>query len=185
MTHNKSNFLPFRFLHSMKTREHLESALRSGMMLTDHEVSFVISSKAEDRKLYFDSMMLLIENHLKKIGANSFDTLSEESKRNIIAGINGIRADIPMLCFTEVLEGRDLSQQYRNFGYYGIVVTQEWLQENGGDRVIYVGGNSPVTQSLFQIFAHLHISNMIKEPDGKIIFQIGRASCRERVCSTV
>ena len=44
-----------------------------------------------------------------------------------------------MLCFTEVVEGKDISSHGNIFGNYGLVVSRRWLESNGGDRVVYVG----------------------------------------------
>ena len=69
-----------------------------------------------------------------------------------------------MLCFTEVHDGRDLFPHFLNFGAYGVVVSRNWLETNGGDRVLYAGARSEVTKRLHRLFvdyqiAGLHVQN--------------------------
>ncbi len=85
-------------------------------------------------------------------------------------GIGSISGMIPMLCFTEVPQGRDITYQHLSFGGYGLVVQRQWLESNGADRVLYVGDNSSVSRHIYRILASLQISNLFVDAMGLVLF---------------
>jgi hypothetical protein len=159
-----------RFLHSMRRREYLESALTSGgLMYTDHEASYSPSNSRDDWQSLLNEVMPLLQRRLEAIGA-PWGSLSEEQRRTMMRGLGSIRGKIPMICFTEVQEGRDLAVHHLSFGGYGLVVTQDWLERQGGDRVIYVGNKSSVSHNLYRNIAALLASNIVVTPGGDVAF---------------
>lgn len=160
-----------RFLHSMRERNFLESALTEGLMLRDHMVQFApANTHAHWRSLLGDAWNLLM-GKLNSLGA-PWEELSEDQKNLIMGGIGSISGAIPMLCFTEVPEGRDVAFHLLSFGGYGLVVNRDWLESSGGDRVIYAGNNSPVSRNLFRVVASLQITNLGLDPGGAVVFNI-------------
>jgi hypothetical protein len=153
----------------MRERAFLESALSEGLMLRDHKVHFApAKTHAQWQSLLSDQWPLLMAK-LNSIGA-PWTGLSEERKNIIISGIGSMSGDIPMLCFTEVPEGRDLAFHHLSFGGYGLVVERDWLESSGGDRVMYVGNNSPVSRNLFRVVANLQIAHLFRDPTGTVLF---------------
>lgn len=130
-----------KFLHSMRERSFLESALSEGLMLRDHTVQFSPAKTHAQWQALLGEEWSLLMTKLNSLGA-PWGGLSEERKNLLMGGIGSISGKIPMLCFTEVPEGRGLSFHHLSFGGYGLVVSRNWLESNGGDRVIYAGNNS-------------------------------------------
>jgi len=101
----------------------------------------------------------------------SWESLTEIRRRVLLMGLGSISGEIPMVCFTEVPDGRDIRDHFLQFGAYGIVVKRSWLDANGADRVIYFGQNSAVSQRIYKIVTGLHISNLHKNADGEVLFE--------------
>lgn len=153
----------------MRNREYLELALTQGLMLTDHEVKFEPATSTFKLQPLLAEVEPILLGLLQAIGA-SWTTLSPDRQQLILRGLGSIRGKIPMVCFTEVPEGRDLTLHHLSFGGYGVVVRREWLERNGGDRVLYVGEDSPVTRNLYRIIATLNASNLIRAENGDVLF---------------
>jgi hypothetical protein len=153
-----------QFLHVMRDRSHFEQALREGLMLTDHAVTFdpFDSTEAVAKEMQAYSIAALAKR-ATVLGSNHFDF------NQLTYGMGSISGTIPMVCFTEVQEGRDLFLHYLNFGCYGVVVSQTWLESNGGDRVVYAGPNSAVTKRLHRLFVDHQVAGMHVR-DGRLLF---------------
>lgn len=153
-----------QFLHTMRQADYLEQALLEGLMFTDHKVSFDPFMGLDDaaQKSAEYSLPKLI-NRITSCGSN-------HANLNALAhGLGSMSGMVPMICFTEVQEGRDLKLHYLNFGAYGIVVTREWLERNGGDRVVYTGQGSELTTRLHRLFVDFQIAG-VHVKDGKALF---------------
>jgi hypothetical protein len=158
-----------RFLHSMRTRGFLESALADGLMYTDQDVRFSPAETSEQWEELLSDVNPRLMQRLELIGS-PWSEIPEDGRALIMRGLGSISGSIPMLCFTEVPEGRDLPAHHLLFGGYGVVVRREWLGLSGGDRVLYIGNNSPVSRRLFGIVASLQIAHLSRGPAGNLIF---------------
>ncbi len=153
----------------MKRPEYLESAIRDGLMFTDHLVEF---SPTNDRNLLsrlVSEIKPIIERRLMALG-RSLATLTLIEERCVFAGIGSIKGQIPMLCFTEVPNGRILDTHRTSFGEYGLVISQRWVEDNGGDKVIYVGNGSAISCQLFKLLAKVRLADLFVGPSGNLLF---------------
>ncbi len=153
----------------MGQREHLESALRDGLMLTDHEVQFAPIGDGEAASSLLNQILPLLESRLESLG-QPLESLSEERQRVIFLGIGNIKGKVPMLCLTEVPSGRVIDMHRLLFGSYGLVISRDWVERNGGDKVIYIGHNSTVTHQLFINLATLRIFGLFVDRNGQVLF---------------
>lgn len=154
-----------RFLHTMHEAAFLEQALKDGLMLTDHPVKFApldINDGGAIEIMQSYSIAALNER-ASALG------VSDLNLNALMYGLGTIAGKIPMICFTEVHEGRSLVPHYANFGAYGVVVSKEWLEANGGDRVLYAGPTSAVTKRLHRLFVDLQIAKLYVQ-NGKMLF---------------
>jgi hypothetical protein len=158
-----------KFLHSMRTRGFLESALNDGLKYTNQGVRFSPAETPEQWEELLRDVKPRLMQRLEAIGS-PWPDIPEDGKALIMRGLGSISGSVPMLCFTEVPEGRDLPAHHLLFGGYGVVVRREWLAANGGDRVLYIGDNSPVSRRLFGIVANLQIANLSRGLAGNVIF---------------
>ena len=153
-----------QFLHVMREADYLEQALRDGLMFTDHRVKFnpFGDDMGAAAQAMADYAMPRLVERATALGATDLNL-------NALAyGLGSIAGDVPMICFTEVHESRDLCAHYMNFGAYGVVVSKQWLEGSGGDRVIYAGAQSAVTRNLHRIFVDLQIANVHVENGGAL-----------------
>lgn len=148
-----------KFLHTMRERAHLESALSNGLMLRRHPVDFNPADTDEQWNRILEAVLPLLRQKLHQLG-RPLDQLSDTRRTTLLSGLGRVRGQIPMLCFTEVPEGRSLHLHYLNFGAYGLVASRNWLERNGGDRVIYVGQDAAVSTRLHRIIASHHIAGI-------------------------
>lgn len=132
------------FLHSLRQLEYLKQALREGLRFTTHNVKFRPAADETDWRRLLGEVWPLLLKRLEQIGA-PWESLSEERRRTLMSGLGAVKAPIPMLCFTEVPEGRLTDFHQYQFGYYGIFIRRTWLERNGADRVLY-----PVRRALFR-----------------------------------
>lgn len=153
----------------MRERSYLESALTKGLLLTEHQVKFLPAESPADLKSMLNDVMPLLMSRLKAIG-KPLDCLDETRRNVVFSGIGALSGSIPMLCFTEVPEGQDIAYQRLSFGGYGLVVKRHWLENNGADRVLYIGQNSPVSRHVFRNLANLRISNLFVDNKGLVLF---------------
>ena len=153
-----------QFLHVMRDRSHFEQALREGLMFTDHPVTFDpfegTEAAAEEMRAYSYAALM---KRATVLGVSHLDF------NQLTYGMGRISGKIPMVCFTEVQEGRDLFLHYLNFGSYGVVVSRTWLESNGGDRVLYAGPSSVVTKRLHRLFVDHQVAG-IHARDGRLLF---------------
>ncbi|MBF0309735.1 MAG: hypothetical protein HQL56_09425 [Magnetococcales bacterium] len=104
-----------------------------------------------------------------ELPVKNFAGLSEDRKKVLLSGVGSCRGAVPMLCFTEMQQGRDIAKHKARFGSYGIVVTQEWVREHKGDRVVYIG--SQVGKLLAINLGVMLASTIVLSSDNDPIFQ--------------
>jgi hypothetical protein len=153
----------------MREREFLRSALEEGLMFTDHEVAYMPASSMAEWEDLAAEVSALLQQRLAALG-KPWQTLTEERRKTLMSGIGSMRGKIPMICFTEVPEGRQLWFQHLSFGPYGVVVTRSWLERNGADRVLYVGKNSALSRRLYRVIATLIASTVLLGQEGEPVF---------------
>jgi hypothetical protein len=158
-----------KFLHSMRERSYLEQALCEGLLLRDHPVRCATTDEPSERLSNLKLMEPLLELRLKELGT-SWSELTVERQQSIVAGLGSIRGQIPMLCFTEVPEGREIAAHNILFGAYGVVVHRSWLERMGADRVVYIGDNSSVSRGLYRLMASLLVSTLVRSEKGEVLF---------------
>lgn len=132
-------------------------------MFTDHEVRFSPTDEPEELLELLEEITPLLRGKLQALGM-PWRTLSKERQRLLLNGLGITRGSVPMICFTEIVPGRNLIWHRQVFGGYGIMPTLDWMLRNQADRVLYVGSNSPVSRQLYRIIAManilgLHVSN--------------------------
>ena len=132
----------------MKKREWLEQTLRDGLMFTNHEVKFDIVAAYKDQPSFVNEMIRIIDFRLNELGADKLKNLPEDRKMAILHGIGSIQGNIPMLCFTEIADGKDIRLHKEKFGEYGLLIKRQWLESKGADRVIYIGENTRLSNLL-------------------------------------
>lgn len=158
-----------KFLHCMRKVEYLLGGLSDGLMLTNHKIEYSPTQDSQELRTLVQPLLPLIHLQLNKIGT-SLDALSEQRKWVLFSGIGRILlGEMPMLCFTEVPQGRVLDTHRSSYGDYGLVVSRGWLERNGADRVVYVGQNSTVSQNLFKCLALLKIQSLFVDPKGGLV----------------
>ncbi|MFZ6767855.1 abortive infection system antitoxin AbiGi family protein [Undibacterium sp. Di26W] len=144
----------------MRELTFLEQALTEGLLLTDHEVEFrPITDDKEFNALLNQEIYPKIERKLGNLDRFR-GNVSDNEKQVLSYGVTNISGKIPMLCFTEIAEGRILSNQHVGFGAYGIIVKRAWLEENKAERVLYVGENSPISRALYRILMDAKIPTL-------------------------
>ena len=149
-----------RFLHCLRKFEYLCSALTHGLMFTDHKVRFKLTEDNDKySRLVFEYAFPILENKLQSLG-KPFSSLGEGRKSAILSGIGPMSGDVPMLCFTEIPDGKKITNHCSIFGEYGLVIRRNWIECNGGDRVIYIGENSPLSIKLFKFLFSTNIMGM-------------------------
>ncbi|QIM52513.1 abortive infection system antitoxin AbiGi family protein [Hydrogenophaga crocea] len=158
-----------RFLHSMRELEFLRLALSEGLMFTDHEAAYVPASSTAEWEELSAGVTVLLKQRLAALG-KPWQSLSEGRRETLMSGIGSMRGKIPMICFTEIPEGRQLWFQQFTFGRYGVVVSRSWLERNGGDRVLYVGENSELSRRLYRVIATFMASTVLLGQDGEPVF---------------
>jgi hypothetical protein len=164
-----SNVKTLKFIHSMSKKEYLESALNNGLLLTDHKVKFhPIKDRNILESLVNNEIMFTLKQRLLEIG-KPWEFVEGERRKIIFSGIGFIRGSIPMLCFSEVPDGRNIQYHQLNFGAYGLVVKRQWLENNEADRVLYIGQDSPISRHLFRNLANLRIANLFFDTKSNLI----------------
>jgi hypothetical protein len=152
-----------QFLHVMREASYLEQALVNGLMFTDHPVTFRPFSDDED------AARAMANYSLGRLSEKATAMGARDLNLNELAfGLGTISGKIPMICFTEVHDSRDLFPHIMYFGAYGVVASRTWLECHGGDRVFYAGSESAVTKRLHRLFVDHQISGLHVR-DGKAL----------------
>jgi len=141
--------VPLKFIHVMKEASYLEQALVEGLMFTDHRVAFHPSSDAADAARIFNGYSLpLLQQRVAELGLDG----SALNLNALSGSLGSMAGEVPMICFSEIQRGRGLGSHFVNFGAYGVAVTRDWLEQQGGDRVIYAGPDSAISKRLHRLF---------------------------------
>lgn len=138
----------------MRERDYLKEALEEGLMFTEHPVKF--NPFSDDMHAAQNMENYSLGRLMKK--AEAIGARKEMDLNDLVFGLGSISGNISMICFTEVHESRGLSNHFLQFGAYGVVVKRKWLEDQGGDRVLYVGAGSAVTTRLHRLFVDHQIS---------------------------
>jgi hypothetical protein len=158
-----------KLLHCMKKSEYLEQALCEGLMMRNHEVKFSPAEDPEAWATLIDQILPLLKQKLKSLGV-PFDSLSEETRLLLLRGIGSNSGFVPMICLTEVPDGRNVDGHQIAFGSYGLVISRHWVESNGGDRVLYVGHNSASSRRLFVTLAAMKIFSLHVGARNQVLF---------------
>ena len=161
--------LSVKFLHCLPKYEYLESALRDGLMLMDHDVKFSVTDDKDQLARLLNDLIPLIEFKLKMLGLE-LNSLPHDSSQNLFAGIGTMQGSVPMICLTEVAPGRLISQHRFLFGSFGLVLRNLWVARNNAERIIYAGHGSPASKILFNCLATMHIMGLHVSQDGLLVF---------------
>jgi hypothetical protein len=152
-----------RFLHGLRKREFLESALRDGLLFTDHPVEFSPTSDMGELKSIVEKLLPPLMIKLNAMGTPLL-SMPEDKQKALLFGLGITRGQVPMICFTEVVPGRNLQWHRQMFGAYAIMPNWTWMEKNNADRVIYIGNNSPVSRLLFEILAAANVTALHAAP---------------------
>ena len=158
------------FLHSTRSRTYLEEALRLGLRYSDHPVRMRISENPVDFLPILEDLLPKLKERALYLGIK-WDQLTVSQRDVLIGGFGSASATIPMLCFTEALEERSLFNHNFLFGAYGLLVSRHWIEQHGGDRVVYVGENSAVTRALQRMITSLKLSSLFVQ-SGQLLFSL-------------
>jgi hypothetical protein len=138
-------------------------------MFTDHDVEFKFSDDKAELLKHFNEILPVINWRLSQMG-ETYDELPEDRKFVVNSGIGSISGKIPMLCFTEVAEGKVITNHGISFGNYGLVVSREWLESNGGDRVAYVGEGGMFGVLLARVLSAFKALTLFKNEEELVLF---------------
>lgn len=159
-----------QFLHSLREYDYLVQSLRDGLMFTTHQVKYAPANDPSHWQVLLGQVMPTLLGKLERLGV-PFESLSEERQYVLMAGLGTMTAEMPMICFTEVPLGRDISMHVYQFGKYGIGLRREWLEEQGADRVLYVGDKTALSERLFRTLAIAKIHALHLSSDGTPLFE--------------
>lgn len=158
-----------QFLHCTKKSEYLESALKNGLMFTNHKVQFKFIEDAKELYKIREEIMPFINHRLKELG-KTYSDLSKENKFVINYVYGAISTEIPMLCFSETAKGKNIASHRSHFGQYGLVVSRNWIEKNGGDRVSYVGESGKFGYLLMRSISSLLALSLITDKENNTFF---------------
>lgn len=159
-----------KLLHCLREREYLEQALQQGLMFTDHKVKFAPTDDGKAIATLLEEILPSLKQRLMLIG-RPFDSLSVEELHVLIRGLGSVSGSVPMICLTEVPDGRNVCDHQVAFGSYGLVLSRQWVEQNGGDRVFYIGQNSTMSRQLFLTLAALKIATLHLGGDRQVLFE--------------
>jgi hypothetical protein len=148
-----------QFLHCLRNPDWLEQSIRSGLMLTSHPVKFQATDDLDQLGRLLDQIMPLLLERLEGLG-RPWGTLSEERRQLLMRGIGSVSGEVPMVCFTAVPPGKLITEHRSVFGDFGVVASRAWIETNGGDRIVYVGDNSALSQTLFLAVGTMNIFSL-------------------------
>jgi hypothetical protein len=155
----------------MKKREYLENSIEEGLMLTGHMVDFKFSSLPADWQKLLQDIIPLVNRRLAELGT-TLQSLPEDRKKIIFIGIGSITGEVPMLCFSEVTSGKNISDNKQMFGHYGLVLTRDWVENNGGDKVIYIGNGTTISKHIAYALASLRsLSLFLDNRSNNVVFE--------------
>ncbi len=156
------------FLHSMKEKEYLLSAIENGLMFREHNVTFKLSNDEKVLTEDFKNKIHLVEKQLGK----SYSELSSREQRIIQFTLAPQTIPVNMLCFTELENRKSMENHTYEYGHYGFIFTQDFIERNNGDRVIYVGDDKAATRRLKNLIDMLCISKLHYNSEGLLLNDI-------------
>jgi hypothetical protein len=159
-----------QFLHCLREYDHLEQSLREGLMFTSHLVEYDPASTSTNWGEMLNDVLPLLEGKLRQLG-RPFESLSEERSKILLWGLRKVSAYMPMICLTEVAGGRDVGMHHYQFGNYGLFLSREWIEQQGADRVLYVGDKTALSARLFRMVATAKILGIHLRTDGEPLFE--------------
>lgn len=160
-----------QFLHCLRKYDYLVQSLRDGLMFTAHQVKYQPANDPLHWQALLQHVVPTLLGKLERLGV-PFENLPEDRQRLLMAGLGTMTAEMPMICFTEVPSGRDISMHAYQFGKYGIGLRREWLEEQGADRVIYVGDKTALSERLFRTVAKAKIHGLHISQNGTPLFEV-------------
>lgn len=163
------------FIRFLKNKNHLLNDIKNGFVLWEHGIKFnpsfysILPSLISfwTNKNISSVTIQPILNKYNELGVEKFwlwfvKTMEEDANFN--ANLSYITtqiksAKIKMKCFTELRNNQKMHPNHKmSFGDYGIALTNEWIEKNNGDRVIYVGSNSEITNRMGRLMSMLFSS---------------------------
>ena len=153
------------FLHSMREKEYLLFAMKNGLMFTKHNVTFKLSDEEDVLLEDFKNKIHLVEKQLGK----SYAKFSEKEQKIIQFTLAPQTIPVNMLCFTELENRKSMESHTYEYGHYGFIFTQNFIERNNGDRVIYVGDNKAATRRLKNLIDMLCISKLHYNSENKLL----------------
>lgn len=142
-----------KLLHCLQSSQFLEVALRDGFQPKMHPVEFIVS---QDNHPVYAEVFAMLKERLQALNT-PYENLPPGWADILCRSVSNLTSKAPMICFTELTDGRDLHDHRFQFGSFGVVVDSSWVGRNGGDRVVYFGDNSEVSVRLYKALAQLRI----------------------------
>lgn len=161
------------FLHCMQKLEYLKQALLEGLMFTDHQVIAKPFIKIEDQlpSELVNELKFMIQKRLEELGT-SLEKLPADNSDILFRMLGTMKGKVPMICFSEVPPGKEISKQSFVFGRYGVTVTREWLERQQGDRALYFGENSSFSIKLWRCLVTMHLGSLRLNHNGMAMFNM-------------
>ncbi|MBP1473675.1 hypothetical protein J7I44_05145 [Frateuria sp. MAH-13] len=150
--------------------DHLTQALADGLMFTRHKVQFRPADAREHWEELLEEMHPLLKGKLRQLG-KPWESLAEERRRALMFGLGSMTADMPMICLTEVPNGREVTFHQYQYGRYGLFIRREWLERQGADRVLYLGERSAVTLLVYRLITLANILGLHLNQTGDPLFE--------------
>ncbi|MBB5357344.1 hypothetical protein HDE76_000526 [Rhodanobacter sp. ANJX3] len=140
-------------------------------MFTDHEVNFSVTEDKDQLWKIIQEILPILHYKLATLGLK-LESLPEDRKQTIFAGLGRVKSKIPMVCLTEIPPGKILSNHRMQFGSYALVLKPSWVSSNEADRVIYIGQNSPTSRAIFRCLATMNILGLNIDKNGLLLFDM-------------
>ncbi len=154
-------------LHCTKEKEYLSDLLQNGLKFREHPVEFKLTK--ETGSWLIGKIMPILTHHVASLGLQ-FSKLSPENISTIMRGLGSISAQIPMICFTEVATGKDISPHGLKYGKYGLSIDRAWLESKGADRVTYIGDETEYSKLMALNLGTMRALSLQLNPQGGVIY---------------
>ncbi|MEL6255015.1 MAG: hypothetical protein AAFR87_23610 [Bacteroidota bacterium] len=155
------------FIRFTEKRDYLIDEIQNGFLMMDHNVHFQMPPPfqlLEKVVLVYKSLGLSVGvigeiiaklDQGVKLQSAVLQVVSDQNKKSQLDIIFGKSTyPISMKCFTELRENQKIDPHHIGyFGKYGIEVGDQWMQENGGAQVLYIGNGDEWSQRLGSIIS--------------------------------